>query len=451
MAAAREDADVETSSEGYARRFAGPVGHFFLERQAQATIALLRPFPGASVLDVGGGHGQVTGPLVEAGYEVTVLGSDVSCEARVREWTGSGRARFVSSDLLAPPLPDRSFDVVLSYRLLPHVARWPDLVAALCRLARRAVVVDYPTRRSVNAVADLFFGLKKGVEGNTRPFTVFSDAEVERAFAGTDSRPPVAGRSSSSRWPSTGRSGRRGSHGDSRAWPRGSASRGPWDPPSSSGWSVVAEPGSAREWAVALFRRSVLKQRKLAEVAEMLGPTAGLRCLDLGSDNGVVSLLLRERGGDWASGDLTEEAVSSIRSLVGEDVHLVRGDRLPFADATFDRVAVVDMLEHVPDEAAFAAELARVTKPGGLLVVNTPHLKRTLLRRLRHALGQTDEKHGHLRPGYTPRAAAASCSRPPSRSSAIAPTRASFPRRWTLPSTGGWSGWGRSPRPRGWW
>ncbi len=72
---------------------------------------------------------------------------------------------------------------MISYRLLPHVARWPDLVAALCRLARLAIVVDYPTRRSVNALADLFFGLKKGVEGDTRPFTVFSDAEIERAFA----------------------------------------------------------------------------------------------------------------------------------------------------------------------------------------------------------------------------------------------------------------------------
>ncbi|HSD28866.1 MAG TPA: hypothetical protein VLL75_16310, partial [Vicinamibacteria bacterium] len=67
----------------------------------------------------------------------------------------------------------------------------------------------------------------------------------------------------------------------------------------------MAEPGSGRDWAVALFRRSALKQRKLAEIAEMLGPTVGLRCLDLGSDNGVVSLLLRERGGSWASGDLT--------------------------------------------------------------------------------------------------------------------------------------------------
>jgi len=179
----REDADVETSSEGYARRFAGPVGRFFLDRQAEATLALLRPFPGASVLDVGGGHAQVTGPLVAAGHAVSILGSEASREARVREWTHTGRARFVAGELLAPPIPDRSYDVVLSYRLLPHVRRWPELVATLCRLACRAVVVDYPTRRSVNAAADLFFSLKKGVEGNTRPFNVFSDAEIERAFA----------------------------------------------------------------------------------------------------------------------------------------------------------------------------------------------------------------------------------------------------------------------------
>jgi len=178
-----EHADVETSSEAYARRFSGPVGRFFLERQAAVTLELLRGFPGASVLDVGGGHGQLTGPLVEAGYAVTVLGSDPACESRVRGYTESGRARFLAGDLLAPPLPDGSFDVAVSYRLLPHVARWPELVAGLCRLARKAIVVDYPTRRSVNAGAAPFFGLKKGVEGDTRPFTVFADDEIAGAFA----------------------------------------------------------------------------------------------------------------------------------------------------------------------------------------------------------------------------------------------------------------------------
>ena len=181
--AEREDADIETSSDAYARRFSGAVGSFFLERQGAAVLDLLRPWPGASVLDVGGGHGQVTGPLVAAGYAVTVLGSNPVCEARLHEWTGSGRARFVAADLLAPGLPDRSFDVVLSLRLLPHVRRVPELVATLGRLARFAVVVDYPTRRSVNAVSGLFFGLKRGVEGDTRPFTVFADREIETVFA----------------------------------------------------------------------------------------------------------------------------------------------------------------------------------------------------------------------------------------------------------------------------
>ncbi len=182
MSGAREDADVETSSDAYARRFAGPVGSYFLEVQAEATLDLLRPWPGASVVDVGGGHGQVTGPLVEAGYRVTVLGSEPTCEHRVKEWTGEGRARFASGDLLEAPYPDRSFDVALSYRLLPHVQDWSALVSELTRLARTAVVVDYPTTRSVNALAGWMFGLKKGVEGDTRPFTVFRDADVEEAF-----------------------------------------------------------------------------------------------------------------------------------------------------------------------------------------------------------------------------------------------------------------------------
>ena len=125
--------------------------------------------------------------------------------------------------------------------------------------------------------------------------------------------------------------------------------------------AVAAGAPAAEPWALALFRRSVLKQRKYAEIARALGPTDGLRCLDLGSDNGVVSLLLRRAGGRWASADLTMEAVASIRGLVGTEVHQTDGERLPFADAEFDRVVVVDMLEHVVDDGRFAGELARMS------------------------------------------------------------------------------------------
>jgi SAM-dependent methyltransferase len=179
----REDADVETSSEGYARRFSGGVGAFFLETQSATTLDLLGAWPRARVLDVGGGHGQITSPLVDAGYDVTILASTEACRPRVAPWVDTGRARFEVGDLLRLPFPDASFDVAIAYRLLPHVTRWPDLVSELARVARRAVLVDYPTSRSVNAASGFLFGLKKGVEGDPRPFRVFRDAEIVNAFA----------------------------------------------------------------------------------------------------------------------------------------------------------------------------------------------------------------------------------------------------------------------------
>jgi SAM-dependent methyltransferase len=156
-------------------------------------------------------------------------------------------------------------------------------------------------------------------------------------------------------------------------------------------------------WPIRLFERSVLKQQKLRELNTMMGPVAANgRYLDIGSDNGVISYLLRQRGGHWSSADLDEQTVNAIRSLVGDEVYQIDGATTPFADNTFDCVMIVDFLEHIHDDAGFIAELHRILKPDGILVVNTPHAKNSWLRRLRLALGQTDEKHGHVRHGYTP-------------------------------------------------
>jgi len=113
-----ETADIETASEDYARRFAGEVGAWLLQLQALATLQMLAAYPGAAVLD-GGGHGQ-----------------------------------------LALPYPDRAFDVVLSYRLLAHVSQRQPFLAELCRVAKTAVVVDYPAVKSVNDIAPQLFQLK---------------------------------------------------------------------------------------------------------------------------------------------------------------------------------------------------------------------------------------------------------------------------------------------------
>jgi SAM-dependent methyltransferase len=155
-------------------------------------------------------------------------------------------------------------------------------------------------------------------------------------------------------------------------------------------------------WHLALFEKSVLKQAKWRAITAMLGDQTDINGLDLGGDNGVISLLLRQRGGTWCSADLDEDTVASIRSLVGDNVHLTDGRTLPFPDEAFDVVVVIDMLEHVEQDDALIREIHRVLRAGGRLIAIVPHIKRfSLLRRLRLALGLTDEWHGHVRPGYT--------------------------------------------------
>jgi ubiquinone/menaquinone biosynthesis C-methylase UbiE len=179
-----EDADISTSSDDYARRFAGPVGQWFVDTQARITLDLLRILPaGTSVLDVGGGHAQVALPLINAGYDVTVVGSDASCGGRLRPLIDRGRCRFDVGDLRSLPYADRSFDAVVCFRLLSHSVSWTRLVAELCRVARHSVVLDYPSLRSANILSERLFSLKKGIELNTRQFLMFTPKQIRAAFA----------------------------------------------------------------------------------------------------------------------------------------------------------------------------------------------------------------------------------------------------------------------------
>jgi SAM-dependent methyltransferase len=155
-------------------------------------------------------------------------------------------------------------------------------------------------------------------------------------------------------------------------------------------------------WALALFNRSVLKQAKFQRILELLQDPTGKTSLDIGADNGVISYLLRRRGGRWCSADLDPRAVASIRQLVGDDVYQLDGARTPFPPGTFDQIVVVDYLEHIADDHEFVRELERILKPGGCVIINVPHLKPgSLLNRFRHRIGLTDAWHGHLRPGYS--------------------------------------------------
>jgi 2-polyprenyl-3-methyl-5-hydroxy-6-metoxy-1,4-benzoquinol methylase len=177
-----ETPDIDTSSEDYAGRFSGKIGSWFLAVQEEATLQMLAPYKGAKILDVGGGHGQLTGALLRNGYRVTVLGSSDSCKTRIQDLIDGNRCIFKVGNILDLPYQSRTFDVVVSYRLLSHVVQWKRLVSELARVARKSIIVDYPTLRSINYIAPMLFRFKKAIEQNTRQFTTFHEQEVVEAF-----------------------------------------------------------------------------------------------------------------------------------------------------------------------------------------------------------------------------------------------------------------------------
>lgn len=132
-----------------------------------------------------------------------------------------------------------------------------------------------------------------------------------------------------------------------------------------------------------------------------MGSTDGLRCLDLGLDSGAISYMLRKNGGTWKSADVDVEAVKRAQEMLGRSVFRIEPKWMPFPDDEFDRVVVVDLLEHLPDDRAITPELHRVLKPSGMLIVNVPHDQDGLIRKIGRLLGQTYRTHGHERPGYT--------------------------------------------------
>jgi demethylmenaquinone methyltransferase/2-methoxy-6-polyprenyl-1,4-benzoquinol methylase len=108
--------------------------------------------------------------------------------------------------------------------------------------------------------------------------------------------------------------------------------------------------------------------RKATREALDLAP--GQRVLDVGAGTGVSTQELAASGAYAVGLDLSIGMLQAGRRA-RPGVPLLGGDalRLPFPDATFDGVTISFALRNVVDPAAALRELARVTRPGGRLVV----------------------------------------------------------------------------------
>jgi len=118
---------------------------------------------------------------------------------------------------------------------------------------------------------------------------------------------------------------------------------------------------------------------------ERLDLREGDRLLDMGCGGGRHAFAAMKRGASVVALDASEGELKDVRATVGA-MHeagevprarpflAVNGDalRLPFEDATFDRIVCSEVLEHIWGYEQAISELVRVLRPGGRMAVTVP-------------------------------------------------------------------------------
>jgi SAM-dependent methyltransferase len=93
--------------------------------------------------------------------------------------------------------------------------------------------------------------------------------------------------------------------------------------------------------------------------------------LDAGCGSGATMEELAAYG-DVSGVDLSPAAVAAARERGFDDVREGSLEALPWDEATFDVASCLDVIEHLPDDRRPLAELRRVVRPGGFLLVTVP-------------------------------------------------------------------------------
>ncbi|HXK15486.1 MAG TPA: class I SAM-dependent methyltransferase [Gaiellaceae bacterium] len=122
-------------------------------------------------------------------------------------------------------------------------------------------------------------------------------------------------------------------------------------------------------------RRAALQRQRAAALTERLDQwlrlTGDERALDVGAGAGAFAFAIAPRVREVVAVELDEDFAARARADAPPNVEVVVGDgeHLTFDRASFDLAATLRVLHHTPRPELLIAELARVTRPGGTILV----------------------------------------------------------------------------------
>ena len=119
---------------------------------------------------------------------------------------------------------------------------------------------------------------------------------------------------------------------------------------------------------------------RLERAVELARPLVqpGQRALDVGPGAGqllerLAALGLQVAGCDLAEGMVEETGARLRQAGIDADLRTASAEDLPWAEASFDLVTALGLIEYLPNPAAGLAEMRRVLRPGGHLIVTAPN------------------------------------------------------------------------------
>ena len=162
-------------------RYGGPFGQYLENLEVGTFLSMIDP-ESERILDLGAGTGKLSIPLILKSKEVLSVDSSANMlrVAGLKSHKLNIEIIAIISDAHYLSFRDRTFDCVVSSRLLMHLIDWEKGIKEICRVSRKELVIDFPSNLSFASLDILFKRIKRIFLPETQVYNKYSIGDIAK-------------------------------------------------------------------------------------------------------------------------------------------------------------------------------------------------------------------------------------------------------------------------------